>query len=199
METSYFFVPNYIHETFTEGGIVLWNTANDATIQLEKQDLPEYYALKQKGTGFIQTEMERVFYEEEILVNSSKQFEQYMYCVDQLKNTLFLVIMPTEACNFRCIYCYEHHDAVTMSRQTIDGVKIFLGDVIANNSFSQIEVSWFGGEPTLCLNTIEEIMHFIRDAACEGTKIDSTITTNGYLLTRDNFVRLLKLRTPFQT
>jgi len=38
-------------------------------------------------------------------------------------NYLNLIILPTEACNFRCTYCYETFENKKMPRPVVTGIK----------------------------------------------------------------------------
>lgn len=132
--------------------------------------------------------------EEDILISPSTQKELSEICEERLQKVLFLVLMPTEACNFRCIYCYERHDNTSMDSATIEGIKQMIRSLMTNHNFEDIQISWFGGEPTLCINVIVEIMEFVhtlRDVLLPLAAIHSTITTNGYNLARREFLRLL--------
>ena len=71
--------------------------------------------------------------------------EEFDRCV--ANNALRLILMPTEACNFRCTYCYEDFRYKRMDDSVVTGVKRFL-DLRASH-LSQLEISWFGGEPLL--------------------------------------------------
>jgi len=95
---------------------------------------------------------------------------------------LGLVIFPTEACNFRCTYCYEDHAPKRMSGRTVSALKQFLRNRLP--TLHQITVSWFGGEPLLAKDIMLDICGFIQHEIAGRTDISfaSSATTNGYLL-----------------
>src|SRR4051812_32168631 len=95
---------------------------------------------------------------------------------------LNLILLPTEACNFRCTYCYEDFELGQMTSRVVNGI-IALIDSRAS-SLDNLEISWFGGEPLLALSVIRRIMNHARNVAGfhPGLTISSNITTNGYLL-----------------
>jgi uncharacterized protein len=106
---------------------------------------------------------------------------------------LHLILMPTEQCNFRCVYCYEDFKAGEMSRQVIDSVKALLARRIAG--LDHLSIDWFGGEPMLAFPIIEEIQGFAAELAGEHpwVRVAGSMTTNGSLLTHRRFERLVAL------
>ncbi|MGD0800427.1 MAG: radical SAM protein [Terracidiphilus sp.] len=95
---------------------------------------------------------------------------------------LGLTIFPTEACNFRCTYCYEDHAPERMSDGTISALKEFLRRRMP--TLNQVHISWFGGEPLLAKDIMLDICGFIQHEMAGRTDISfaSAATTNGYLL-----------------
>ena len=55
--------------------------------------------------------------------------------------------------------------------------------------FQRVYISWFGGEPTLCKDTILELSHLVQSLQ-EKYKFDycGQMTTNGYLLNLESFL-----------
>ena len=95
---------------------------------------------------------------------------------------LRLTLMPTERCNFRCIYCYENFEQGKMSPDVVAGVK----NLIAHRAseLDSLTLSWFGGEPTLCPDLMAEVSDHIRAMeAMYHFQYYANMTTNGYLLT----------------
>ena len=111
------------------------------------------------------------------------------------RNKLRLIILPTRECNFRCKYCYETKRHINMSKETtenlINATKKYLDD---NKSITYLQLEWFGGEPMLCYDTIVHISSHLK-AHCENNNItfNMSMTTNGYLLTKERAEKLLSL------
>ena len=107
------------------------------------------------------------------------------------RQALHLIILPTEKCNFRCTYCYEDFLIGNMKRELIDGIKNLL--MARVEDVSAFSISWFGGEPLLTLNSIIEINHHCMNLIVDkpGASFTSDITTNGFLLTEDVFLKLI--------
>jgi uncharacterized protein len=105
-------------------------------------------------------------------------------------NYLSLVLMPTEACNFRCTYCYETFEHKKMSRRVVTGIKSLIER--RADDLDQLNIEWFGGEPTLAFDIVTDIcQHAIGVAKSKGFKFTSGMTTNGYLLNQKRFLACL--------
>jgi uncharacterized protein len=101
--------------------------------------------------------------------------------------------MPTEACNFRCVYCYEDFKYKRMEPWVVDGVKGLLSRRAPG--LASLEISWFGGEPLLAADVVEDIMRHVRSLIERhpDIRLASDMTTNGYLLDPPMFRRMLGL------
>ena len=103
-------------------------------------------------------------------------------------NYLNLILLPTEACNFRCTYCYETFENKKMPRPVVTGIKSLIDR--RGEDLDRLDITWFGGEPLLALDVITEISkHALDVAKTEGFAFHSGMTTNGYFLNRDRFLQ----------
>lgn len=94
---------------------------------------------------------------------------------------LHLIIMPTEQCNFRCVYCYESFIRGQMSEGIKEGVKRY---VSSQKGLKQLIVAWFGGEPLLASKVVIDLSNFFhRYVTNNGIEYHGSATTNGYFLT----------------
>lgn len=114
-------------------------------------------------------------------------------CASLSNDRLELVLMPTEACNFRCTYCYEDFRYARMAPDIVTGVKRFLSRRAPE--LRSLELSWFGGEPLLARDIVEDVQRHARMLVRRhpGMRFTSGITTNGALLSRPVCERLLDL------
>jgi len=98
---------------------------------------------------------------------------------------LHLILLPTEACNFRCVYCYETFRLKRMDPVVVEGVKRLLERRAP--TLRKLTLSWFGGEPLLARDIMEDILgHAARLRASHPAVIfASDATTNASLLTRE--------------
>lgn len=96
---------------------------------------------------------------------------------------LHLILMPTEACNFRCIYCYESFRLQRMEPGVVLGIKSLLSRRAPGLRWLQI--GWFGGEPLLARDIVEEILDHVTELRKDHAMIRfaSDATTNAWELT----------------
>jgi len=107
---------------------------------------------------------------------------------------LELILMPTESCNFRCTYCYEDFALGKMLTGVREGVRELVRRRYEQGGLRTLTVSWFGGEPLVAFDVIEELSeYFIDFAEQHGITYRAGMTTNGYLLTPDTARRCIEL------
>ena len=104
-------------------------------------------------------------------------------------NALHLILLPTEQCNFRCVYCYEDFLRPRMPTEVIQGVVRLVAREAP--TLRALTVGWFGGEPLAAINVIEMASAPVL-ALCDeyGIHYNANVTTNGYLLTSSRRARL---------
>ena len=109
------------------------------------------------------------------------------------RSGLGLVIAPTMACNMACTYCFEERSAKKMRPKVIEAVTGFVEERAKQTS--TLDVSWYGGEPLLAMDVIEDLTESFFDLGREY-KFDygASVVTNGYLLTPETVDKLKELR-----
>jgi uncharacterized protein len=98
-------------------------------------------------------------------------------------DSLHLILLPTERCNFRCAYCYEDFAIGRMRPETVLAIKRLIDRRLED--LQSLSVSWFGGEPMLARPVVEDISEHIvqvRAARPNPFQYVADMTTNGYLL-----------------
>jgi uncharacterized protein len=111
-------------------------------------------------------------------------------CKEQRQRTIGLTIVPTLDCNFRCTYCFSYARRERMSAEVLAALVRFVEEKLSQGTC--LSVTWYGGEPTLCLDLIEAVSVQLR-TLCENhgaQYMPSDIVTNGYLLTEEVAQRL---------
>ena len=101
------------------------------------------------------------------------------------------IIVPTEACNFRCKYCYEKFNAKRITPKEYESILEFIKK---KTNLKLINIGWFGGEPTLEAKAIKVFLSNLREY-CNDKNIEfsSYISTNGYLLDDTLFAEFINL------
>lgn len=112
-----------------------------------------------------------------------------------LKKRLELTVMPTERCNFRCVYCYEDFKIGRMKPWVRDGIKQLISKRVERHGLDYLELSWFGGEPLLAKEVVFDIAEHASNLQQTGAicAMGGEMTTNGYLLDRTTLTTLVEL------
>ncbi|OGT09035.1 MAG: hypothetical protein A2X78_01950 [Gammaproteobacteria bacterium GWE2_37_16] len=105
-----------------------------------------------------------------------------------------LILLPTERCNFKCMYCYENHALGQMTENTVNAVKKLIARRLETKELKYFNIAWFGGEPLLSKEIISNINGYVKKIADQRVLFSSNITTNGYLLDQKTFENLLALQ-----
>lgn len=105
---------------------------------------------------------------------------------------LHLILLPTEECNFRCVYCFEFFKRGTMRQDVQDGVLKWLE--LNMHRFDSMYLEWFGGEPFHALDVVLSMGQEIKNITEKhGVRFTSAATTNGYYLDLPAMNRLLEI------
>lgn len=106
---------------------------------------------------------------------------------------LHLIVLPTEACNLRCVYCYESFELKRMQPAVVAGLKTLLERRAP--TLDRLTLSWFGGEPLLARDIVEDVLSVVGRLRSDhpGLTVTSDMTTNGLLLSPSTLVRLANL------
>ena len=147
----------------------------------------EFRALIRSGGCLdLATPLTQFLHEQELLLTEDEIRTALSEAKKLLHKTLMLTLMPTEGCNFRCPYCYESHNPISMLRETLNCIQKYI--IEQAPWFERIHINWFGGEPTLCKDVILETNNLVQELqAKHHFQFISNMTTNGYLLTEENF------------
>jgi uncharacterized protein len=98
----------------------------------------------------------------------------------------------TEACNFRCLYCYQSHTPQHLDDSASERIVRYLSHKMSK--VKHLHVNWFGGEPLLRFNALMSMsQRLIEEARLRGCSFSQFITTNGFLLTPTLAKRLAEL------
>ncbi len=158
-------------------------------IQNPDTDNAEYTSFyeKMENYGFIVNDSDDEVKTIKSLYDSLRMPKHYM-----------LMIYPTYSCNLRCWYCIQEHRKVFLSADTKNRLKEHIKTYIEENDINELYLSWFGGEPLLCYDSIIDINSYAKDI-CQSKNVhfSSGITTNATLLTPQRIKRLSELGVEF--
>ena len=177
------------------GEYLLYNTRTHAMIKInhELKDLidhfsqPDYFHLRfQYAEEIVQLHKSGILCasKEEDLTRLKAHMEQIKYSVDT--KSLFVTILTTYACNFKCVYCFEEISRVNekMTMETAGETMDWIKSRVLKLGIRSLHLNFYGGEPLLNLPILEYIASSMK-VWCEsrGLGFKFMIQTNGYLLT----------------
>lgn len=188
-----YILPGYT-KSFEENNILyISSDLYQNKVEIDKKDIiKEFYSLVEKGgCESLSTSLEKFLHEQGLIQNESEIKESLKEVKKLLSESLILTIMPTEACNFRCTYCYESHKHTNMTEEMLAHIRNYIAKQVYTSK--NIVISWFGGEPTLCKNTILKLSHFVQKLQEKHMfKYNANMTTNGYILDCESFKEYYK-------
>ena len=169
----------YLLKTQIEDGMLVHNVVTGQMIALTCEEALQFnnhsgaHVISEMVSGHFLVpidfdEHQQVFNLREILrkFDSSKKYPITQY-----------VILPTTGCNARCYYCFEQGTKVlTMSKETAIETVDYIDRSCGEGR--SVKIVWFGGEPTVAANRIDDISRGLKD---RGISYSSSIITNGYL------------------
>jgi uncharacterized protein len=179
-----------------DGRLILWNTFSGAISVFQAKDRERVLAgLDAHGVTEPLNKAGEYLSRRGFLVREeSNELDQFRYFYAQQHwrtDTLQLILLSSEDCNFRCVYCYEKFKNGTMRPEVRQGVRSL---ILQRAPFlRELSMSWFGGEPLYGWEALEELAPFAQDVARKhGLAHTQNITTNAYLLTEDKATKLLE-------
>jgi uncharacterized protein len=183
-----------LRTTGHDGSYIVWNSYSGAISVFKPQQRPAVQALLNSGytgepKGIVKYLSERGF----LIPQGANEYRQIQLGFGQMhyrQDTLELILLATEDCNFRCTYCYEDFARGTMQPSVREALKRLVEKKAPH--LRQLTIGWFGGEPLYGFKAIEDLgPFFVEIAQRYSLKYFSHITTNAYLLTPDIADKLL--------
>lgn len=164
-----------IYNIYDTGENIIFNSATGAIVSgmIDRNffDLPTADKIKLVQNGFF----------------VSSDCDEFIDIQNQFRNkekgviNNFTIVLTT-SCNARCFYCYEEdYCKQTMSEEKIDDLVNFIANQSKKDD-SLLTLDWYGGEPLLCVKTIDEIIAKLSTSGVfKNREWISSITTNATL------------------
>ncbi len=172
-----------------DGGLLIYNSLSGAFVQLWDADAELVADLKEHSRQVIEPRgVLAALTSQGILVRTTSDELRRATLLHESRfrqrDQLHLILMPTEQCNFRCVYCYEEFKLGRMPADVIDSIVNLVQCRAADLRY--VSVNWFGGEPLIAADIVEGLSRRLI-ALCDeaGIEYSAGMTTNGYLLNRE--------------
>ena len=175
-----FLFPGYTNYREENGATIVSSQLHQSEVRItESSYQTEFHNLiKKGGCEKPATELEMLLHNQGLLESEEEIRGNVNELRKQMNNVLYLAIMPTEACNFRCPYCYEDHAPATMEPKILWQIKQFVAACIPR--FESVRLGWFGGEPTLCKDTVLDFSQYMQSLGLNHPfELEMSMTTNG--------------------
>lgn len=168
----------YVLTLDDEDKYYLFNSKNNVSISIEKE------LINKSKQDRITNEQLTTFLAENNFFQNKNELEEFSQVIEgREKERLQIIIFAHGDCNFRCKYCYENFEKLSI-KSNVKKVISFIENKLSEGNFKFLQISWFGGEPLLGYREIIEISsYFIKYTKEKGIIYISDMTTNGYLLT----------------
>ena len=179
-------VMTYTLQNRCDDGLLLHNTITGKMVLLNKEE-EALIGLMPCARTDLMTELIKdyflvpVTFNERDTVHKLRLILKRMLVPEGIKG---YTILTTTNCNARCFYCYENElPHINMDEATANQLVDYMA---LNKSTGPLELHWFGGEPLVCVNRIDQICESLRTRSIPFV---SSMTSNGYLFTEQMIER----------
>ncbi len=187
---------NYNHYIFYRKGnmYLIYNAISNGLAKLE----PEVYRLIRSGEQGLD-KLERDESKRQLLdslrsghIIVEKEFDEIEFLRAKMNmgrfgsTVLSLTIVPTLACNLKCVYCYEGVKIGKYMDESIeDAITNFTESQIRRFGYRGLTVSWYGGEPLMHLKAIYSLSRKLINL-CRRKRVNyqAMVVTNGTILNK---------------
>lgn len=177
-ETDVYRLMRYVLRADHDGKVLLHNVVTGQLAELNQEEagmlekLPTAFdpVMEQLAAGhFLVTEG----FDEYKSVNQLRRIYQSRSTGKAINH---YVILPTTFCNAHCFYCYESdYPRVHMTEETAGRLVDYIDE---HRQGKNVSINWFGGEPLVGIQRIDQISQGLRDREIPFT---SSMISNGYL------------------
>ena len=166
----------------TRHGSILYNTANQAMVELDESETACLEGLEHCQDAALLDELAA-----EGFILDDPELQADCFCYDHNRyaqdNTLFdLTITLSWDCNFACPYCYVTKRDDYMPPAIQDKVVEFVAYNYTQAPFKELRINWYGGEPLLAIGEMERLSGMLMAFCAEhGIVYMGHILTNASL------------------
>jgi len=163
---------------------ILYNTATSAIIELNQ----EYYSNFSSCSWHKFTQEEIKMLRDQGFIKFPGEDEDFYQSLlrksaisRKMNGITALTILPTTACNARCVYCYQSKvKKESMQQDTVNALISFILKYISPEK--KLSILWFGGEPLLEHGKITKIC---KELESNNIAVESSMVSNGSLFTEE--------------
>ncbi|MDD4296137.1 MAG: SPASM domain-containing protein [Ruminiclostridium sp.] len=182
------------HMLYYNGVHYVYNNISGAVIELSDADKINFFLQSNLNSGeqflrnnlFTKEEMrfiiDSLFYLP-VNINEDKLLKERVQAFKEVRE-LDLIFALTLDCNFRCVYCFQEHNKMVMTREIADKYLQYFNIKCKEDDTGYLRIAYYGGEPLMQFDMLRYIHERI-DQNFLGVKKDYLIITNGYLLTKE--------------
>ena len=192
-ETEVYRLMHYVFRVDHESKVALHNVVTGQMVELDPEEakmldkLPtiyhpvmnqlvtEHYLVPESFDEYKSVKQLRLIHQKRQACASGNYISQY-------------VVLPTTFCNARCFYCYESdYPHVQMTEETANDLLDYIEE---HRGGKKVGISWFGGEPLVGIQRIDQISQGLKD---RDIPFDSSMISNGYLFDESIIKRAVDL------
>ena len=183
------------YNSFTNALLELEIYEGEKMLEWKKKDSISSLELNSEEQSFITALLDSRFLVDEGIDEKERLHRRISAQKERLwrgPTAMALTILPTISCNMGCSYCFEGHKPLgkVMSDEVMEDVGKFVERELKHStiadSFKELFVQWYGGEPLLQPQVVERLSKKLYQVADENQlPYTSHIITNGIYLTAD--------------
>jgi len=189
------------HTTLPDGRLGLYNSKTGAVVCADVEEAGKLLSVLEDPVGNSESSFLPALVSQGFVVRDNcdelSDIRKWSNAFLSDERLLHLTMLPAEACNFACPYCFQYNKRHLFMKPWVydAALELIKRSAAENQSRGQrthIKISWFGGEPTLAAPKIMAFQSRLRalSAKCD-LDVKCTMVTNGYLLTSSLFKKLL--------
>lgn len=190
--------------------VLLYNSLSNALCEITTKQSENIKALETKNFSLDELAFDQQ--EQDILLHNGMVIDEHRVELDHVKDllsaakernrkreALSVVILPTNACNMRCPYCFEGNKPESqlskIDRSVVDRLIDIFQKALEQSTpgtYKILYVEWYGGEPMMAPDIIAEFSKkLIAFAERNNLGYESMMISNGTLITPELWQMLL--------